>query len=53
MAKDPYERFVDMSAYLFLMTFIEGTLIDLRVIAGQKTETIEETKKRMTRDSSK
>lgn len=51
--KNEEEIFSDTSAYLFLLGYIDPALQMLKVIAGEKTETIEEQTKRMTRDSSK
>lgn len=51
--KDAHEQFVDMTAYLFLLGYIDPMFILIRSIAGEKAETIEEQKKRMTRNSSK
>jgi hypothetical protein len=53
MGKSPYQQFVDIAAYLFLVGYIDPSLNMIRVIAGTKQETVEETKKRMHRDSSK
>lgn len=51
--KDEVAQYVEMTAYLFLLGYIDPCLAMIREIAGQKDETPEEQKKRMTRDSSK
>ena len=51
--KDAHEQFVDMTAYLFLLGYIDPMFILIRSIAGDKEETIEQQKQRMTRNSSK
>jgi len=45
--------FVNMTAYLFLLGYIDPTLIMIRSIAGEKQETVEKQKERMTRNSNK
>lgn len=51
--KDDRQRFVDMTAYLFLLGYIDPMLGMIKNLAGAKDETPEEQKKRLTRDSSK
>lgn len=51
--KEKHMAFVHMTAYLFLLGYIDPMLIFIKSIAGQKTESIEDQKQRMTRDSSK
>lgn len=51
--KTEYQQFVDMTAYLFLLGYIDPMLIMMRTIAGTKEESLEEQTKRMKRDSSK
>ncbi len=51
--KSKEEQFVDMTAYLFLLGYIDPMLLMMRSIAGEKKETIEQQKQRMTRNSSK
>lgn len=51
--KNEEEQFVDMTAYLFLLGYIDPMLGMIKNIAGQKDETPEQQKKRLTRDSSK
>lgn len=53
MGKNEYQRYVDTTAYLFLLGYIDPSLNMIKVIAGTKTETVEEAKTRMTRNSSK
>jgi len=45
--------YANISAYLFLLGYIDPMLGMIKNIAGQKDETPEEQKKRLTRDSSK
>lgn len=47
------EQFINMTAYLFLLGYIDPMLGMIKNIAGQANETPEEQKKRLTRDSSK
>lgn len=47
------DTFINMTAYLFLLGYIDPSLNLIKVIAGEKKETPEEQKKRLTRDSSK
>ena len=50
----PQEQvFVEMTAYLFLLGYIDPMLILVRSIAGEKEETVEKQKERMTRNSNK
>lgn len=51
--KESWDCFVDMTAYLFLMGHIDPMLGFLKNIAGQKNESVEDAKKRMTQNSSK
>ena len=51
--KTAEQNFVDMTAYLFLLGYIDPMLIFIRSIAGDKEETVEQQKDRMTRNSSK
>lgn len=51
--KQAEEAFVGVTVYLFLLGYIDPMLNFLKSIAGKKTETIEEAKERMTRNSSK
>ena len=53
IGKDNYERFVHTTARNFLLGYIDPMLLMLKKIAGQKTESVDELKKRITRDSSK
>lgn len=45
--------YVNMNAYLFLLGYIDPMLGFIKSLAGQKDETLEEQKKRLTRDSNK
>lgn len=47
------QQFVDMTAYLFLLGYIDPMLGMIKNLAGSKDETPEQQKKRLTRDSSK
>ena len=49
----PEEWFVNTTARNFLLAYVDSFLIQLKMLAGQKVETVEETKKRLIRDSSK
>lgn len=50
--KDPHSQFVDMTAYLFLLGYIDPSLNMIKLIAGAKDETPEEQAARLSRDSS-
>jgi len=47
------EQFADMTAYLFLLGYIDPMLGMIQNLAGTKEETADEQKKRLTQDSSK
>jgi len=47
------EQYINMTAYLFLLGYIDPMLGMIKNLAGAKDETPEEQKKRLTRDSSK
>ena len=47
------DRFIGLSAYLFLLGYLDPMLNFIRAIAGEKDETPEEQAKRITRDSSR
>lgn len=51
--KDPYEQFVHMQAYLFLLGYIDPMLIMIKTIAGSKEESTQKQKERMKRNSNK
>lgn len=51
--KGEREQFVNMTAYLFLLGYIDPMLAMIQNLAGSKDETPEEQKKRLTRDSNK
>lgn len=51
--KDAHQKFVDMTAYLYLMGHIDPMLVFIKNLAGQKNETPEQKKKRLTQNSSK
>jgi hypothetical protein len=53
LGKTPDEQYVEMTAYLFLLGYIDPMLGMIKNLAGSKDETAEEQKKRLTRDSSK
>jgi hypothetical protein len=53
VGKSKEEAFVGVTAYLFLLGFIDPCLLMIKSIAGKKDETLEELTKRMFRDSSK
>ena len=47
------DRFIGVSAYLFLLGYLDPACLFIRAIAGEKEETPEEQAKRITRDSSR
>jgi hypothetical protein len=51
--KNPFQQFVDTTARNYLLAHIGKMLSFLKIIAGQKVESIEETKDRLKRDSAK
>jgi hypothetical protein len=51
--KDAYTRYVHTKARNFIMGYVDTMLMLIKNIAGTKTETLEQTKERMTRNSSK
>ncbi len=51
--KTTYQACVDTTARNYLLGFIDPMLLLIKSIAGQKVESIEDTKKRMSRDSAK
>lgn len=51
--KTPDAQYVHITAYLFILGYVDPMLTFVKSIAGTKKETIEDLKKRMTRDSSK
>lgn len=51
--KDMLGMYVDLTAFLYLMSYIDSNLNQLLFLAGDKKETIEETKERLEKDSSK
>jgi hypothetical protein len=51
--KTGYQRYVDTTARNFLLGFIDPMLIMIKNLAGQKNETLEETKARIQRNSNK
>lgn len=48
-----YETFVNQRARNFILSYVDTFLIQLKTLAGQKDETPEKQKERLTRDSSK
>lgn len=50
---NPEDTFINMTAYLFLLGYIDPSLIMIRSIAGAKDETPEQQTERMRRDSNK
>lgn len=53
VGKTPHEQWVDMTAYLFLLGYIDPSLHMIKLLAGEKEESPEQQKKRLMRDSSK
>lgn len=51
--KSPQQQFVDMTAYLFLLGYIDPSLMMVKMLAGEKEETLEQTKERLERNSTK
>lgn len=51
--KEPSRLYADITAYNFILGYVDPMLLHLKTMAGQKTETIEEVKKRIQRDSNK
>ena len=51
--KDAYTRYVHTMARNYLLTHVDSFLNHLKVLAGQKNETVDQAKKRLERDSSK
>jgi len=51
--KTDVQRFIDVTAYLFILGYIDPMMSLIKSIAGTKTESPEDQKKRMTRNSSK
>lgn len=51
--KPAKSQFCHMTAYLFLLGYIDPMLIMIKTIAGNKDETLEELNKRLKRDSNK
>ncbi len=51
--KTPYDAFVATTARNFILGYTESMLLALKSLAGSKAETLEEKKKRITRDSNK
>ena len=49
----PKERFVNTTAYIFLIGYIDPAMYDIKILAGAKEETQEEMENRITRDSAK
>lgn len=53
ITEDPEETFVNMTAYLFLLGYIDPMLIMIKTIAGKKEETLAQLNERLKRDSNK
>ena len=51
--KTASRQFVDMTAYLFLLGYIDPCMTMIKVLAGQKDETPEQQEARLSKDSSK
>lgn len=50
---NPEEALINLKARNSLIQHVESCLLQLKMLAGQKTETVEETKDRLKKDSSK
>lgn len=53
ITEDPEETFINMTAYLFLLGYIDPMLIMIKTIAGKKEETLAQLNERLKRDSNK
>ena len=53
ITKDSEETFINMTAYLFLLGYIDPMLIMIKTIAGKKEETLAQLNERLKRDSNK
>lgn len=53
ITQDPEETFINMTAYLFLLGYIDPMLIMIKTIAGKKEETLAQLNERLKRDSNK
>lgn len=51
--KNPADAYVSLKAYLFILGYVDPMLEQIKSIAGEKKETVDEAKKRMTRNSAK
>lgn len=51
--KTSENQFIDMTAYLFLLGYIDPMLIMIKTIAGKKEETLTQLNERLKRDSNK
>ncbi len=52
MEMEATSTYIKLQAYLFLLGYIDPMLQFIKSIAGEKTETVEDAKKRLTRNSS-
>ena len=53
ITEDSEETFINMTAYLFLLGYIDPMLIMIKTIAGKKEETLAQLNERLKRDSNK
>lgn len=51
--KDDRQKYVDTKARNYLLSHIDSGLTQIKLLAGQKTESVEKTKERLLRDSNK
>lgn len=51
--KDSRQKYIDITAYLFILGYVDPMLGMVKAIAGEKEETPEEQTKRLTRNSNK
>ncbi len=51
--KSPHQMYVDTAARNYLLSHVDTFLNHIKTLAGQKSETLDEVKKRLTRDSAK
>lgn len=53
LVKDAYQSYVQTTARNFILAHVDSTLSQLKMLAGQKAETVEQTKERLKKDSNK
>lgn len=53
IGEDSEENYINMTAYLFILGYVDPNLIMIKTIAGKKEETLEQLNARLKRDSNK